>query len=200
MTPTAAAAVARLAAWSTSASRVLSRVRSASRKLLKPARSASTRCLASTLRSTLRTDGSFRLTAATSGSAYCRTYSFRARTIRRTRASSTGSSATRRSSSLAVRGRAARASFDGSRKLSSRVITKPRSPVSMSTTCFSSVSAATSVSRVSRLSSVVPRTSVPVRITTANAPPTMIASRPLATTIRPVSPRPIQRLYGDGNG
>ena len=63
MTPTAAAAVARLAAWSTSASRLLSRVRSASRKLLKPARSASTRCLASTLRSTLRTDGSFRLTA-----------------------------------------------------------------------------------------------------------------------------------------
>ena len=49
MTPTAAAAVARLAAWSTSASRVLSRVRSASRKLLKPARSASTRCLASTV-------------------------------------------------------------------------------------------------------------------------------------------------------
>ncbi len=77
--PTVAAAVARRAASSTSASRALSRVRSASRKLLKPALSASTRCLAATVRSTLRAEASFRRTASTSGSAYCPMYAFMAR-------------------------------------------------------------------------------------------------------------------------
>ena len=45
-------------------------------------------------------------------------------------------------------------------------------------------------------SSVVPRRLVIARSTTVNAPPTITASRPLATTIRPVSPAPISRARG----